>query len=64
MFDDDRQDSGTPIDQSALLKIASKNEDGFIQRMIINSRYNVNCNRLTIWEYFLVIEKLLSEKPK
>ena len=36
--------------------MAKNAENGFIQRTILNQRYGVNCNKLTLWEYMLLIE--------
>jgi hypothetical protein len=44
------------------MKIAKKNEQAFIQHLLINNEYGVNCNKLTLWEYFLLIEKITNEK--
>jgi len=42
--------------ESAAYRLAKQNENGFIQRTLINQRYGVNCMKLTLWEYLLLIE--------
>ena len=32
------------------------NENGFLQRVLVNQRFGVDCSRLTIWEYLLLLE--------
>jgi hypothetical protein len=39
------------------MTLAQQNENGFLQRMHLNARYGVNCLRLTLWEYLLLIEQ-------
>lgn len=37
-------------------RLAATNERGFLQRVMINQRYALNCNRLSLWEYLLILE--------
>lgn len=46
------------------MKLASQNEGSFLQRVTIDQRYGVNCLRLTLWEYMLLIEQLTKEQDK
>lgn len=62
LFDGNRQDGGVPVEQSAGQKLAKQNENGFIQRTLINQRYGVNCMKLTMWEYLLLIEHTSNSK--
>jgi hypothetical protein len=43
------------------MTLAQQNENGFLQRMHLNARYGVNCLRLTLWEYLLLIEQTTKE---
>lgn len=56
MFISDRQGSRASIDEAAGYVMAKNAEDGFIQRTILNQRYGVSCNKLTLWEYMLLLE--------
>jgi hypothetical protein len=56
MFVSDRQGSWASIDEAAGYVMAKNAESGFIQRTILNQRYGVNCNKLTLWEYMLLLE--------
>jgi hypothetical protein len=40
------------------MRFAKQNEDGFIQRSYINKIYKIDCTRLTLWEYLLLLEQL------
>lgn len=46
------------------MKLAEQNESSFLQRVMIDKRYGVNCLRLTLWEYMLLIEQLTKEQDK
>lgn len=46
------------------MKLAEQNESSFMQRVTIDKRYSVNCLRLTLWEYMLLIEQLTKEQDK
>jgi hypothetical protein len=56
MFVSSGPGGGTSIDEAAGYVMAKNAENGFIQRTILNQRYGVNCNKLTLWEYMLLIE--------
>lgn len=56
MFVSGGPSSGTSVDEAAGYVMARNAENGFIQRTILNQRYGVNCNKLTLWEYMLLIE--------
>jgi hypothetical protein len=56
MFVSSGPSGGTSIDEAAGYVMAKNAENGFIQRTILNQRYGVNCNKLTLWEYMLLIE--------
>ena len=56
MFVSSGQGGGTSIDEAAGHVMARNAENGFIQRTILNQRFGVNCNKLTLWEYMLLIE--------
>mgnify|MGYP000184451717 FL=1 len=56
MFVSSGPGGGTSIDEAAGYVMARNAENGFIQRTILNQRYGVNCNKLTLWEYMLLIE--------
>lgn len=43
------------------MTLAQQNEDGFLQRTLLNSRYGVNCSKLTLWEYMLLVEHATKE---
>lgn len=64
MFEHDRQNIGTPVIESVVMKVIKKNEDAFYNRMMIKDKYGVDCSKLTLWEYFLLIEKITSENSK
>ena len=57
MFISSGPGGGTSIDEAAGYVMAKNAENGFIQRTILNQRYGVNCNKLTLWEYILLIEQ-------
>ena len=56
MFVSGGPSGGTSIDEAAGYVMAKNAENGFIQRTILNQRFGVNCNKLTLWEYMLLIE--------
>jgi hypothetical protein len=56
MFVSSGQSSWASIDEAAGHVMARNAESGFIQRTILNQRYGVNCNKLTLWEYMLLLE--------
>lgn len=56
MFVSSGPGGGASIDEAAGYVMAKNAENGFIQRTILNQRYGVNCNKLTLWEYMLLIE--------
>ena len=56
MFVSSGQGGGTSLDEAAGYVMAKSAENSFIQRTILNQRYGVNCNKLTLWEYMLLIE--------
>lgn len=56
MFVSSGQGSGASIDETARYVMAKNAENGFIQRTILNQKYGVNCNKLTLWEYMLLLE--------
>lgn len=35
-----------------------------MQRVTIDQRFKVNCLRLTLWEYMILIEQLMKEQDK
>lgn len=43
------------------MTLAKQNEDSFMQRAHINTRYGVNCSKLTLWEYFLLVEQAIKQ---
>lgn len=44
------------------MRMARNAENSFIQRTLIGQRYGVNCSRLTLWEYLLLVELLDKKK--
>ena len=56
MFSSNGQGSGTSIDEAAGYVMAKNAENGFIQRTILNQKYGINCNKITLWEYMLLLE--------
>ena len=44
--------------------VIKKNEDAFYNRIMIKDKYGIDCGKLTLWEYFLLIEKITSENSK
>lgn len=40
-----------------MMALAKQAEESFIQRTLLNSRYGVNCSKLTLWEYMLLVEQ-------
>jgi len=64
MFDHDRQNIGTPVTESVIMIVIKKNEDAFYNRIMIKDKYGIDCGKLTLWEYFLLIEKITSENSK
>ena len=42
--------------------MAKQNEDRFIQMTYLNNKHRLNCSRLTLWEYMLLIELNSKEK--
>ena len=46
------------------MKVIKKNEDAFHNRIMIKDKYRIDCSKLTLWEYFLLIEKITSENSK
>jgi len=57
MFDNSGPSRRNSLDTGAAVTLAQQNENGFLQRIHINARYGVNCLRLTLWEYLLLIER-------
>ena len=46
------------------MKLMQQNEGSFMQRVTIDKRFGVNCLRLTLWEYMLLIEQMSKEQDK
>ncbi len=44
------------------MTMAKQNEDRFVQMVYLNRKYQLNCSRLTLWEYMLLIEQETKEK--
>lgn len=49
------------LTDSALMRLAKQNEDRFLQMTMLNKHYRINCSRLTLWEYMLLIEQIDKE---
>ena len=64
MFEHRGSTGGGTLGESAGMKLAEQNESSFLQRVTIDKRYGVNCLRLTLWEYMLLIEQLTKEQDK
>jgi len=66
MFGNDRQNIGTTFDENPSYKIIKYHESSFIQRSLVNQRFNQNCAKLTLWEYLILLEEIvkLDEKIK
>jgi hypothetical protein len=43
------------------MRLAKQNEDRFLQMTMLNKHYRINCSRLTLWEYMLLIEQIDKE---
>lgn len=56
MFDSDKRGERLPVELHPATKLAGINERGFIQRTLLQQRYGVNIERLTLWEYLLLLE--------
>jgi hypothetical protein len=41
--------------------LAKQNENRFIQMVMLNKHYRLDCRRLTLWEYMLLIEQIDKE---
>jgi hypothetical protein len=44
------------------MKLATNAENSFIQRVLVGQRYGVNCSRLTLWEYLILVEQALKKE--
>ena len=46
------------------MTLAKQNEDSFMQRTMLNTRYGVNCSKLTLWEYMLLVEQAIKQSKE
>lgn len=64
MFEHRGSTGGSTLAESAGMKLMQQNEGSFMQRVTIDKRFGVNCLRLTLWEYMLLIEQMSKEQDK
>ena len=56
MFDSSRKSERLAVGVHPAVKLAGINERGFIQRTMMRQRYGLDIDRLTLWEYLLLLE--------
>lgn len=56
MFTDSGSGKHNGLEESIMAKLGKQAEETFIQRMILKREYQTDITRLTLWEYFLLLE--------
>lgn len=56
MFTDSGSGSKNGLAEGIMEKLFRQAEETFIQRMILKREYQTDITRLTLWEYFLLLE--------
>ncbi len=45
-----------------MMRFAKQAEETFLQRTILKRQYGMDISRLTLWEYFLLLEHITKNK--
>lgn len=62
MFEDSGANSRIGNEEGIMMKFAKQAEETFLQRTILKREYGTDISRLTLWEYFLLLEYITKKK--